>query len=248
MRETFHSPSTTPTAARLPPGLLPADLELIRRTPLLGGLDQRALAELLEHAAVRRFENDAVLFLQDEPATSFYVVLDGWVRLYRETAEGQESTIAILTPGESFAEATLFMGGTYPVTAAVVDGARLLMIRGQPFLRQLHANPALALNMLASMSVHLRRLVRQVEQLTVRSSTERLADFLLRLAPTGGTSAIIELPWDKALVATRLGMRPETLSRSLAKLRDLGVEAHGARITIREVKTLRQYLAGQTRS
>jgi CRP/FNR family transcriptional regulator, dissimilatory nitrate respiration regulator len=122
------------------------------------------------------------------------------------------------------------------------------MIRGQPFLRQLHANPALALNMLASMSVHLRRLVRQVEQLTVRSSTERLADFLLRLAPTGGTSAIIELPWDKALVATRLGMRPETLSRSLAKLRDLGVEAQGARITIREVQALRQYLAGPTRS
>jgi CRP/FNR family transcriptional regulator, dissimilatory nitrate respiration regulator len=248
MRETFHSSSTAApqTAARLPPGIEPADLELIRRTPLLGGLDQRALAELLEHAAVRRFENNAILFLQDEPATSFYVVLDGWVRLYRETAEGQESTIAILTRGESFAEATLFLGGTYPVTAAVVDRARLLMIRGQPFLRQLHANPDLALNMLASMSVHLRRLVRQVEQLTVRSSTERLADFLLRLAPTHERSATIELPWDKALVATRLGMRPETLSRSLAKLRDVGVEAHGAQITIREVEALRQYLARPT--
>ena len=232
------------TALRLPPGLAPADLELLRRTPLLGGLDRAALVELLEHAAVRRFERNAVLFLQDEPAERFYIVLEGWVRLYRETAEGQESTIAILTRGESFAEATMFIGGTYPVTAAVVDGARLLMIRAQPFLRRLRANPDLALSMLASMSVHLRRLVRQVEQLTVRSSTERLADFLLKLAPGRGGSATIELPWDKALVATRLGMRPETLSRSLARLRDLGVEAQGGQIKIQQLEALRRYLAG----
>jgi CRP-like cAMP-binding protein len=97
---------------------------------------------------------------------------------------------------------------------------------------------------MASMSAHLHRLVRQVEQLTVRSSTERLAEFLIRLAPRRSGSATIELPWDKALVATRLGMRPETLSRSLAKLRDLGVEARGARITIDQLEALRRYLSG----
>ncbi len=245
MQNTSPSPAVgVNRTGRLPPGLEPADLELIRRTPLLGGLDRATLLLLLEQAAVRRFERNAVLFQQDEPAACFYIVLDGWVRLYRETAEGQESTIAILTRGESFAEATMFLGGTYPVTAAVVDGARLLTIRAQPFLHQLHANPDLALRMLASMSVHLRRLVRQVEQLTVRSSTERLAEFLLRLAPAHGGSATIELPWDKALVATRLGMRPETLSRSLAKLRDLGVEARGGRITVQQLEALRQYVAG----
>ncbi|HET6518526.1 MAG TPA: Crp/Fnr family transcriptional regulator [Geminicoccaceae bacterium] len=245
MRETFQSTAVgVPTAGRLPPGIGPADLDLIHRTPLLCGLDRPALLELLEHAAVRPFERNAVLFQQDEPAACFYIVLDGWVRLYRETAGGQESTIAILTRGESFAEATMFLGGTYPVTAAVVNRARLLMIRAEPFLRQLRAHPDLALNMLASMSVHLRRLVRQVEQLTVRSSTERLADFLLKLAPGRGGSATIELPWDKALVATRLGMRPETLSRSLARLRDLGVEAQGGQIKIQQLEALRRYLAG----
>jgi CRP-like cAMP-binding protein len=245
MQETSQSPAIgAQKAVHLPPGIEPGDLDLLRRTPLLGGLGRPALLGLLEHAAIRRFERNAILFQQDEPAACFYVILDGWVRLYRETAEGQEITIAILTRGESFAEATMFLGGTYPVTAAVVDGARLLMIRAQPFLRQLRANPDLALSMLASMSVHLHRLVRQVEQLTVRSSTERLAEFLLKLAPGDGGSATIELPWDKALVATRLGMRPETLSRSLARLRDLGVEARGPRITIRRIETLRQYLAG----
>jgi CRP-like cAMP-binding protein len=221
------------------------DLDLIRRTPLFGGLDRKVLLTLLEQASVRRVEAGTLLFLQEEPASCFYIILDGWVRLYRETVEGQESTIAVLTRGESFAEATMFLGKTYPVTAAVVDRARLLIIRAQPFLDRLRENPDLALNMMASMSVHLHRLVRQVEQLTVRSSTERLAEFLLRLAPGRGGSATIELPWDKALVATRLGMRPETLSRSLARLRDLGVEARGGRITIQRLEVLHRYLAGQ---
>jgi CRP-like cAMP-binding protein len=219
------------------------DLELIARLPLFAGLDQRCLRPLLAQATVRRFERDAILFLQDEPATRFYVVLDGWVRLYRETAEGQESTIGVFARGESFAEAAIFQSGVFPVNAVAVDDARLLIIQAEPFVRQLRADPDLCLNMMASMSLHLRRLVRQIEHLTVRSSAERLADFLLRLA-SADQSPTIELPWDKALVAARLGMQPETLSRALAKLRRLGVETRGSRITIGDFDALRRFTIG----
>ena len=222
----------------------PGDLQLIARLPLFAGLDVRRLGPLLAQATLRRFERDAILFLQDEPATRFYVVLDGWVRLYRETPEGQESTIGVFTRGESFAEAAIFQSGTFPVNAVVVDHARLLIIQAEPFVRQLRADPDLCLNMMASMSLHLRRLVRQIEHLTVRSSTERLADFLLRLA-SADQSSTIELPWDKALVAARLGMQPETLSRALARLRRLGVETRGSRITIGDFDALRRFTVGR---
>ena len=105
------------------------------------------------------------------------------------------------------------------------------------------SSPELALNLLGSMSRHLRRLVRQVEQLTNRSSLERLADFLLRLCPPGEPRAEIELPLDKVLVAARLGMQPETLSRSLARLRDAGVETRGSRIVVSDVAQLRRLAA-----
>lgn len=221
--------------------LFDRDLASLARVPLFAGLESGSLADLLAEASTRRFERNALLFVEGEPAAQFYVVLDGWVRLYRQTAEGRESVIALLAPGESFAEAAMFLGGKFPVSGAVVDESRLLIIPAEPFRRALQTNNELCLRMMASMAVHLRRLVGQVEQLAVRSSTERLAQFLLKLARGGAESAIVHLPYEKGLIATRLGMQPETLSRALAKLRPLGVETKGSRVTIRDVEALHRH-------
>ena len=231
------------TGSHFPAGLSAAEVVLVARLPIFTGLDEARIRRLLDQAVVRSFARNTVLFLQDEPATRFYVILDGWVRLYRQTIEGQESTIAVYTRGDSFAEAAILQSGVFPVTAVVVDDAKLLFIEAEPFLRHLRADPKLCLNMMASMSIHLRRLVQQVEQLTVRSSTERLGDFLLRLAPAGAArETVIRLPWDKALIAARLGMQPETLSRALARLRPLGIETRGSRVTIHDLAALRRFV------
>ena len=223
-------------------GLEDRDLAVIARVPLFAGLGASGLADLLADALVRRFPRNALLFLEGEPAGQFYVVLDGWVRLYRQTADGRESVIALFARGDSFAEAVMFLGGTFPVSGAVVDEARLLVVPAEPFCRALQTDNALCFKMMASMALHLRRLVGQIEQLTVRSSTERLAQFLLKLAGAGAESAIVHLPYDKGLVAARLGMQPETLSRALARLRRLGVETTGRRVAIRDVDALRRHL------
>ena len=250
MRQRIASPESDPNALarfELATGIKGPDLELVARLPLFAGLRQGELLDLLIDSTMRKYGRNAVLFLQDEPATHFYVVLEGWIRLYRETPDGHESVIGVFTRGESFAEAAIFQSEVYPVNAGIVEDARLLSIPAEPFLQHLRNNPELCLNILASMSVHLRRLVRQVEQLTVRSSTERLVDFLLKLTPGEADSAIVELPWDKALIAARLGMQPETLSRSLAKLRRLGVETKGGRVSIRDLPALRQFADGASR-
>ena len=215
------------------------DLARMRRLPLFAGLDDRQLAELLDAAQLRRFDRNALLFLQGEPAKAFYVVLDGWVRLFRASPGGHETTIALFGRGESLAEAAILDSAVYPVCGSACEEARLLVFGAEPFLQRLRLNPGLCLNLLASMSRHLRGLVQQVEQLTARSSVERVADFLLRLCPTQGLAIEIELPLDKSLIAGRLGMQPETLSRSLARLRTAGVETIGNRVLIRDALRLR---------
>jgi CRP/FNR family transcriptional regulator, dissimilatory nitrate respiration regulator len=222
-------------------GLEDRDLAVIAPVPLFAGLEASRLADLLAEAVVRRFSRNALLFIEGEPAGQFYVVLDGWVRLYRQTTDGRESVIALLARGESFAEAVMFLSARFPVSAAVVDEARLLVIPAKSFRHALQSDNELCFKMMASMAVHLRRLVGQVEQLTVRSSSERVAQFLLKLARDGAESAIVHLPYDKGLIAARLGMQPETLSRALAKLRPLGVETHGSLVTIRDVAALRRH-------
>jgi CRP/FNR family transcriptional regulator, dissimilatory nitrate respiration regulator len=110
-------------------------------------------------------------------------------------------------------------------------------------LRRLNERGDLALKMLAALSRHLRCLVVQVEQLTIRSATERVAGFLLRLCPHANGSAVIDLPLDKVLIAGRLGMQPETLSRSLAKLRAHGVATKGGIVTVGDIAALRRLSA-----
>ena len=174
------------------------------------------------------------------------MVLDGWVKLFRTTPDGHETVIAAIARGESFAEAAGFAEGVFPVGAQVAEAARLLVVPTRSFTDQLGRNPMLAVNMLAGMSRHLRGLVEEIEQRTVKSAAQRLGAFLLRQRPDGRgrEAAVIDLPTDKGLVAARLGMRPETLSRALGKLRTVGVSTRDRRVTVSDVGALRRYAEG----
>jgi CRP/FNR family transcriptional regulator, dissimilatory nitrate respiration regulator len=99
-------------------GLSPADLAALGQLPLLAGLPPLELRTLLADTWVQTVPRGTILFNQDEPATRFFIVLAGWVKLYRATANGEESVIAVLTQGESFAEAAIFDKGHYPVAVA----------------------------------------------------------------------------------------------------------------------------------
>ncbi|RMD64613.1 MAG: Crp/Fnr family transcriptional regulator [Alphaproteobacteria bacterium] len=228
-------------------GLNEEDYRMLARLPLFAGFSRSDIRSLLADAWVQRFPRNAVLFLEQEPATRFFVVFEGWVKLFRETEAGQESVIGVFAPGESFAEAAVFDSGDYPVSAMTVEDSRLLVIPADSFIRKLRENADYALNVMASVSRHMRRLVQQVERLSVKSSTERVAEFLLRLAATEDGPVEIRLPLDKSLIARRLGMQPETFSRSLARLRALGVATSGARVTIADIGALKR-LGAETAS
>lgn len=241
--------STTPDPSdrfRRRTGITEQDHDVLANLPLFAGLSPVALRSLLADSWVQSFARNTLLFLQDDPAVRFYVIFDGWVKLYRSTEDGEESVIAVFSSGESFAEAAIFDQGVYPVSAALVEDSRLLVVPAGPFVKSLSENGEYALKIMASMSRHLRSLVRQVEQLTLRSSTERVAGFLIHLCPEESGPTVIRLPLDKALIAGRLGMQPETFSRSLAKLRPLGVRSTGGVVSIADVSALRQASQGQS--
>ncbi|MCP4329698.1 MAG: Crp/Fnr family transcriptional regulator [Alphaproteobacteria bacterium] len=222
-------------------GMAQADFDRVARTPLFVRLPAERLQTLLTEALVKPYRRGEILFFQDEPADRFFFVLDGWVKIFRLTSHGEESVINVFTRGDSFAEAAIFELGTFPVTAQAAEDSRVLAIMATPFLRKLSSEPELCLNIMASMSRHLRSLVSQLEQLTTKSSVQRLAEFLVHMAPYGSGAAEIRLPVDKSLIAGRLGMQPETLSRSLSKLRSVGVDTRQDRVRIDDVATLRDF-------
>ena len=223
-------------------GITPSDLNILSRVPMFAGLVPDDMRKLLASSSIRRYPDLTTLFLEGESADRFFVVMDGWAKLYRLCEDGHEVVISVVSPGESFAEAAIFDNKIYPVSAAAITDARLLVVGAEALLRELRDNMDFTFNMLGAMSRHLRCSITMLHQLSAMSSTERLAEFLLGLCRVREGEAKITLPLDKSLIAARLGMQPETFSRALAKLKKEGVSNSGHDVIIDNVATLRQFI------
>ena len=217
------------------------DRTVVRRTALFGGLNDELFEELISLSTVQEANSGEVLFMQDDEVVACFVVLDGWVKLYRLNQFGDEVVVAVFTRGQSFAEAAVFSMVSYPVAAEVVTSARLLRIPCGVLLSKVEENPQFACAMLASTSQHLQGLVRQIEQLKTHTGTQRVARFLVSLCPVAEGSCTIGLPYDKTLIAGRLGIKPESLSRAFARLRPIGVRVEQNAAAIASVERLREY-------
>jgi CRP-like cAMP-binding protein len=221
--------------------LAPRDAEIVRKLPMFQQLPEPALASLLATATIRTVERGTDLFVQGDPADRFFIVLEGWIKLYRINRDGVEAVVTMVNAGESFAEAAMFAQGSFPVFAQAVTDARLLAITAQAFARCVQADVGMAFAMLGSLSMRLRTLVQQIEQLQVQSAPQRVGGFLLKMCPAGKGNVSFMLPVEKSLVARRLGIQPETFSRALAKLRPVGVEVQGAVVSISDIDALREF-------
>jgi CRP/FNR family transcriptional regulator, dissimilatory nitrate respiration regulator len=218
-----------------------ADRRIALQALLLRNLPEELGIGLIESAAARTYARGEAIFLQGDSADFIGVVLDGWVKLFRIKPNGAEAVIGVFTRGNSFGEAPAVMQGTFPVSAAAVTDCRLLMVRAAPLIELMARNPVVTRAILAATLTHLHGLVHQIEQLKAQSGAQRLAEFLVSLTPVDAGSCTLTLPYDKSLVAARLGMQPESLSRALARLRALGVNVPQNQVVIEDVAALRAF-------
>jgi len=216
------------------------DVDVVRRINVFRGLNPLMFERLIATAGTLTLREREVVFRQADPANAFFIVIDGWVKLYRMTIAGDEAVIQVFTKGDSFAEAAALTGDPYLATAEAVSEARLVRIPAEHVVKCIRSMPEIALAMIASTSQHMHHLVQQVEQLKAQTGLQRLAEFLAWLCPLDGDKCTIALPYDKALIAGRLGLKPESLSRAFAKLRSIGVNVHASHVVVRDPHKLSQ--------
>ncbi len=216
-----------------------ADLKLtglmgsLRSCQLFAGLAAEDLAAIAGFAVAQALAKDDYLFHEGEPARGFYLVQSGAINVHRVNAAGKEQVIHVFRAGESFAEAALASATGYPAHARAVEPSTILLLPKAPVLDLIGRRPDLALRMLGSMSAHLRVLVGALDDLTLKDVESRLLNWLVKhgRAARGG---VIQLPGTKRVLAAELGTSSETLSRTMARLRDDGLIAVAARsITVR---------------
>lgn len=194
----------------------------LRRLPLFANLPAEALARLA--AATRRegYGASELVFTRQTPADCFFAVVHGVVQLQVSSAGGTEKVVEIIREGQTFGEAVMFLRRAFPVDAVIAEDAELLRIPAAAVDDLLADDPGAARAMLASMSIRLHQLVNDVEMYTVQPARERVLGHLRSQADAQGR--VVFQP-SKRAVASRLGITPETLSRTLRQLGEEGILA-----------------------
>jgi len=198
--------------------------ELIRNLPIFRGLGKAASDSLLRNAHLTRYEKNDLIHSQGEKSSKLYVVLDGWVKLYKTASNGEESILQIAGKKDALIDMnTLAAQGTSPVSIRAITKAWLLSLSGASLRETTVRHREVANALLTTTSVRLQKLVGQYEQVTLRSATERVGWFLLNLNKDFGVEGHpLTLPYDKALIASYLNIKPETFSRVLKDFKSRG--------------------------
>jgi CRP/FNR family transcriptional regulator len=199
-----------------------AIVNALRSCQLFAGVALPDLANLATITLVKSLEKGDYLFHEGDPSHGFYIVQRGAINVHRVNAAGKEQVIHVFRAGESFAEASLATDKGYPADARALESSQVLQLQKSGFLELLKRQPELALRMLGSMSVHLRVLVGQLEDLTMKDVETRLANWLVKRCPNRDSQSpfTFELTMTKRVLAAELGTVSETFSRTLAKFRE----------------------------
>lgn len=199
-----------------------AIVNTLRSCQLFAGVPGTDLENIATVTVIKTLAKGDYLFHEGDSAVGFYIVQRGSVNVHRVTATGKEQIIHIFRTGESFAEVALASEKGYPADARALEPTQVLLVQKDGILALLRRQPELALRMLGSMSSHLRVLVGQLEDLTLKDVETRLANWLVKRCPNPASEAPvrIELPMTKRVLAAELGTVSETFSRTLAKFRE----------------------------
>lgn len=218
----------------------------LRRVYLFSAMNDEELSRIERSTRVVNLDMGEDLFHFRDPCSHFYYLRSGCMKLYRLSPEGDEKVIDIVRPGQTFAEAVTFMEREegYPVTATAVQKSQLLQFESGTFTDVLKQSSTSCFKLMAVMSQRLRSQVNEIDRLTLHSATFRLTSYLLEeLQKSLATDYTIQLDAPKSVLASKLGIQPETFSRILNRLSGKGlIKVEGQAIRISNIDGLKDQL------
>ena len=163
------------------------------------------------------------------------------MKLHRVVCDGQEKLVEVIRAGESFAEALLFTGApTYPVSATALKASLLASLNGPHYRRMLEQHPSICLDILGTLSIRLHQRLNEIDTLTLANASHRVVRFLYQSQEDD--SGVVTLDVPKRLIASKLGIQPETFSRILHRLIESGmISVQRRRIEILDSRGLAAY-------
>jgi CRP-like cAMP-binding protein len=220
-------------------------LSILSNLPLFKEMNPAEIERIAQGSRESTIARGETIFQRGDACNGFYVVAYGQVKLALTSPQGIEKVVELIGPGQSFGEAVMLMDRPFPVFAQTLADSLLLHISKQVVFDCIEREPAFARKMLAGLSIRLHRLLQDVESFSLRSSAQRVIGYLLQQAQvTGaaGNASHFSFPANKNIIASTLNITPETFSRVLHDLSEMGLVAvKGKDVHIMDVEKLRAY-------
>lgn len=208
-----------------------ADLEEMRGLPIFEGVAPHHVEAMLKAAFLQRFPPLVELVREGEPADFLHIIVEGQVEVFAAYRD-RETTIAVQGPGHSFIIAAVILDRVYLKSARALTATRILLLPAEAVRAAFDQDAAFCRRLGREMALSYRAVVKELKNQKLRSSLERVANWLLAHDAASGGTGRFSLPFDKKILASRLGIVPEVLSRSFASLTSYGVSVDGPRIVI----------------
>lgn len=214
--------------------------ETLVNSTLLAQLGVETLTAMLDIATIGHLPARQMLFREGEPADMLHCVLSGYVRAYKLDPEGREADVELYGPGDMIGASAVFSGRTYGASAQAAEPAMIARFD----LGRVHEiaaqKPDLALALVHTLSAQLANSLACVANDRLHTAPQRVARYLLGHCQTDGKAASFRLPYQKSLLAGKLGLAPEALSRAFSTLREHGVNVRGRLVQIGDPDALRR--------
>lgn len=216
-------------------------LQALSQHYLFTAFPPEQLQQLAAQVRPLQLNAERMLFQHGDPAERFFLVRTGQMKLFRTTPDGQEKVMELMGPGRTFGEAIMFMEQQhYPVNSQALQDSLLYTIPNQAYLRLLRQNPDACFRLLGGMSMRLHQRLNEIESLSLQNAAHRVVHYLLQNLPadaSDGAELLLDAP--KQVIASKLGMKPETFSRALAGLIQRGaITIQGRRVIIDDMEFL----------
>ncbi len=214
--------------------------------PIFNGISSDAANKLLKNAKTTKYKKGQLICSYGEPSQYFLIVVAGLVKLFKSNENGDEIVFKVARESEALLE--ISFSPVYMGNAQAVNNAEILAIPTADFQATLQDDKTFAINMFTQMGNCTQNLVAHIEQLTLKTATQRIGWFLLKLLieKSGADKKNIKLPYDKLLISEYLGMRPETFSRTIQQMNEYGINIDSKNVTLTDTKALCNFCTAET--
>lgn len=218
----------------------------LSNVPLFNGFSQSEREQVARGCQMRRFGRGEMVCWAGEDCDAFHFVISGQVKLYVASSTGMEKVVELIGPGQSFAEATMFLPDPHLLNAQALQDSLIMSVSREAIYSEIQRNPGFSLRMLNGVSTWFKRLLMDVESYSLQNGMQRLIGYLLRdvnLEQVEDQGVVtVALPVSKAVIASRLSLTPEYFSRVLHQLESEGlIEIKRREIRLLDARRLARY-------